>query len=453
MKNLKNIPYKTIAVLGLARSGLAAIQALKDNGISICAWDDNDASRAAAEGKGYKILSLEGGLLKDVDAVLISPGIPHTLPQPHPVASKAKELGIPLITDISLYKDLRSPEKNTLFAITGTNGKSTTTTLLTHVLNGFCKAEAGGNIGKAVFSLSDDIDCAVLELSSYQTELTDDLNADGVIWLNITPDHIDRHGDIKGYVDAKKKIFERVTIGGKAIIACDDDPSKAVANEVENNINWDVTRVSTSEILRIGISVVNGNLYEDGEFIGSLLTAENLKGVHNHQNAACVYALTRKYFDSDPQSVLQRIISFDGLAHRQKKITELNGVTFINDSKATNADATSKALSSFQNIYWLAGGVPKEGGIESLPSLFLHVKKAYFYGEAKAAFQETAQENNLASVVCNDLSEAVQRAYKDAILEEDSIVLLSPACASFDQYKSFEERGAHFIDLVNKLEK
>ena len=279
------------------------------------------------------------------------------------------------------------------------------------------------------------------------------MNADAVIWLNITPDHIDRHGDITGYINAKKKIFERTSKGGKAIIACDDAHSKSVAVEVENNWNWEVTRVSTSQLLNAGISVVDGNLYEDGQLIGSLLAAENLKGVHNHQNAACVYALIRKYFDSEPQYVLQRIISFGGLVHRQKKITELNGVTFINDSKATNADATSKALSSFQNIYWLAGGVPKEGGIESLTSLFPHVKKAYFYGEAKTNFQETAHKHNLDSVICADLGESLQKAYRDAQNEDDAIVLLSPACASFDQYKSFEERGEHFINLVKKLKK
>ncbi len=453
MINLKNLPYKTIAVLGLARSGMAGLQALQDSGISVRAWDDNKDSRQNTKDKGFGILSLEDGLLDGADALLISPGIPHTLPEAHPIAQAAKDAKLPIITDISLYAETRDIDQTKLFAVTGTNGKSTTTTLLAYVLNDFYKTEAAGNIGRAVLSLSNEIECAVLELSSYQTELTDNLNADGVIWLNITPDHLDRHGDMDGYVDAKLKIFERHNQGGIAVIACDDKYSRNVADKISKDAKWKVVCVSTTEMVDDGVSVLSGNLYEKGEVIGSISSAENLKGTHNHQNAACVYALVREFFDKPPQEILDKIISFEGLEHRQKKVTEFDGVSFINDSKATNADATSKALSSFDNIYWLAGGLPKEGGISSLTKYFPKIKKAYFYGQSGKDFQDFAVQNNLNCALHETLGQALENAYEEGRGQEGVTILLSPACASFDQYESFEKRGQHFIDLVEKLKK
>lgn len=453
MTDYNNLPYKTIAVLGLARSGTACFEAFADTDIIVKGWDDNEEIRSALKKKGFQIISLEDGLLDNADVLIKSPGIPHDLPEPHPIAKAAINRNIPITTDVALYKEARNPEKTKLFGVTGTNGKSTTTTLLTHVLNSFSKAQAGGNIGQAVLSLDKDIDNAVLELSSYQTELTDNLNADGVIWLNITPDHIDRHGDIEGYINAKLRIFERDHKGGQAVIACDEGHSRKVAGKIELSPNWTVTHVSTTEMMDKGISVLSGNLYENGVLIGSLMEAENLKGVHNHQNAACVYALVRACFNTEPQTILEHIISFGGLAHRQKKVAEIDGVTFVNDSKATNADATSKALASFDNIYWLAGGQQKEGGITSLTSYFPKIKKAYFYGEAANNFSQFSQENGLDYVQFETLDQALQNAYEDAKGNGKSVILLSPACASWDQYDSFEQRGDYFIDLVEKIEK
>ena len=403
----------TYGVFGLGKSGKATVDYLLQRNNQVFAWDDSEASRA-----GIKCTEITQWNWNKIEVLILSPGIPLTHPKPHPVVELAHKHNKKIICDIEL---LWLDNKNAQFiGITGTNGKSTTTALIGHILkeNNFDVA-VGGNLGTAALTLGKH-KYYVLEMSSYQLDLIDQTHFDIAVWINISPDHLDRHGDINGYIKAKKNIFKNVNT--TAIIGVDDEYSKQVAAEIPNAIT-----ISNKDKL--------------GEF-------PLLPGEHNRQNISAAYQVA-KALGISHKNTIRAIGSFPGLEHRIETVAEINGVKFVNDSKATNADSTQHALAAFDNIYWIAGGVPKAGGITSLEKYFPRIKKAYLIGQASDEFAATL-ESKVTYEKCGDMQNAVKQAAHDA---KNGTVLLSPACASFDQYKNFEERGAFFKKLVLELAK
>lgn len=437
---------KTVAVLGLGKSGLSAMRALKEAGATVWAWDDNSDQDG--------LVDLTNADWSQIDLFVMSPGIPHTFPKPHPCAELARAHNVPIVCDVELL--VQAQPNATYIAITGTNGKSTTTALTAHILEvaGF-DVEVGGNLGIPVLDL-DPLDADgvyVLEMSSYQLERTPSLQADVAVWLNISADHLDRHGGMNGYIAAKKNIFTGQTEEQFAIIGIDDTYSKSVFDE-GNLTKARRIPISAQGPIEDGIFseediLIDEAFDEDGRQIMDLSAIKTLQGRHNQQNAATAYA-TALAIGADPEWIVRGIASFPGLEHRQENVGHVDGVTFINDSKATNAEAAAKALGSYENIYWIAGGQAKEGGIASLLGQLQNVTKAYLIGEAESAFAKTL-DGTIVYERCGTLHKAVTHAFQDA-KDNGGIVLLAPACASWDQFKSFEDRGNTFKDIVHQLQ-
>ncbi len=453
---LKN---KKVAVFGLARSGIAAVESLIAAEAIIYAYDDNRNSLNSLKKKSYKDLYLVHPSTWNWDALeclVLSPGVPLTHPEPNYVVKLANQHNCKIISDNEVLY-LSYPD-NIYYAITGTNGKSTTTSLIYHILKVADKdVQIGGNIG--IGSLSLNAPSAegifVLELSSFQLDLAVESHVDVSIILNITKDHIDRHGDMSGYIKAKKRIFNHQGAKDLAVIGVDDNYSLDIYNELKSiNKIGNIIPISSKKRVSGGVSVLDGILYDDIKGknievpIGNL---SSLKGVHNAQNIAAAFAAV-SYHNIDSNTIIKALNSFVGLDHRMQYIKTLNGVDFYNDSKATNADATEKALTISQHIYWIIGGVPKEGGIESLSTYFPNISHAYIIGKAQEEFSKTL-DNKVPYTLANTLNIAINEAYDAALNSghKDAIVLLSPACASFDQFKSFEHRGAEFVKIVNNL--
>jgi UDP-N-acetylmuramoylalanine--D-glutamate ligase len=447
---------QTVAVLGLGKSGLTAARALALSGAHVRAWDDGEKAQAAAKAAGVALTPLDGAGLDGVAMLLMSPGIPHSFPKAHPVAAAAKAKGIPLVSDVELL--LRAQSGSRFAGITGTNGKSTTTALLAHILADVgARMDVGGNLGPAALGLEDlgNGGTYVLELSSYQIELVHEAAFDVAVLLNITPDHLDRHGGMEGYVAAKRRLFDMMKGNGVAVVGVDDEPSRAIAKDIAK-AGVRVVPVTVGKPIEAGVWVENGQLHDgrarDGKtFVADLTQAKALPGKHNWQNAAAAYAAARALW-IDPKAAAKAILSYPGLAHRQEKIADISGVAFVNDSKATNADATSKALDCYEPIYWIAGGVAKEGGIESLGPWHKRIRHAFLIGEAANDFARTL-DGKLPYSLCGDLAAATAAAAKLAWEEKraGATVLLSPACASFDQFANFEARGEAFRALVQEL--
>ncbi|KKJ78441.1 UDP-N-acetylmuramoyl-L-alanyl-D-glutamate synthetase [Kiloniella litopenaei] len=447
---------KAFAVLGLGRSGLTAACALAKSGAKVWAWDDNPAGRKKAEEADLELVDLNSCDWNAVQTLVMSPGIPLTHPSPHPVASSAIQNGVEIICEVELlYRAVRNA---TFIGITGTNGKSTTTSLIAHILTSAGRSVAvGGNLGTPALELPqlDRTGIYVLEMSSYQLDLLSSLAFDVALFMNISPDHLDRHGDIDGYIKAKKHIFERQTKNDTAIIGMDDDYSRGVFDAINQTGTVRTIPISGSTRLAEGIFVAEGLLIDDAFAsqmdIADLSSIERLPGNHNHQNAAAAFAACRSVGLTN-EEIITGMKSFPGLAHRQELAKVKNGIRYINDSKATNADAAARALSSYDNIYWIAGGRAKEGGIESLSPYYPRIRKAYLIGESADAFAKQIG-NALSYEICGTLDVAVTKAANDAAqsTETDPVVLLSPACASWDQYRSFELRGDHFKECVEKI--
>ena len=434
---------KKVVVMGLGKSGTATAHALTASGAQVTAWDDGEAARKAAAAAGVIVAepSLEG-----TDLVVWSPGIPHTHPtdKAHPLAARARAAGIPVVCDVELLA--RAKPANPMLAVTGTNGKSTTTTLLAHVLSACGRAvAAGGNLGVPALDMADlgAEGRYVLELSSYQLELVETLSLKAGVLLNITPDHLGRHGGMEGYVAAKRRLFDRLAPGGVAVIGVDDDYCEGMAADLED-AGLTVIRISAEQTLAQGISAADGILRVDGVPLADLRTIARLPGRHNWQNACAVFALACAD-GLEPQAIADAIATYPGLAHRQELIAQFGGVTYVNDSKATNADATEKALVCYDNIHWILGGQPKEGGIDSLVPHFGRIKHAYLIGDAAEDFAQVL-EGRVPYTLSGSMLMAVTRAAATA--EPGDVVLLSPACASWDQFKSFEHRGDVFRQLV-----
>jgi len=444
-----------VAVLGLARSGLTAAVALTAGGAKVLAWDDYEAGRKAAEARGIPLTDLAGQDWSKIAALVLSPGIPHTFPKPHPIAAEAIAAGCAIVCDIDLLA--RAVPEATYVGITGTNGKSTTTALVGHILKRAGRAAAiGGNIGVPVLDLArlDADGIYVLELSSYQLERIPSVALDVAVLLNITPDHLDRHGSMDGYIAAKRQIFEQTAETATAIISLDDPASRGVLMELMMANRHRIVPISVTARAAGGVFVDGHMLIDDIDRkavqVLDLKTLPTLMGRHNWQNAAAAYATCRALgLEADVIAAAMR--DFPGLAHRQEKIRDIGRVAYINDSKATNTDSAAQALATYERIYWLAGGVFKEESLGALIPLLPRVREAFLFGESTPKFASWLNGRVLMSE-CASMNEALMRAHEAAQKAPDGgIVLLSPACASFDQFKDFEDRGDKFRAAVEAL--
>jgi UDP-N-acetylmuramoylalanine--D-glutamate ligase len=445
---------RRVGVLGLARSGRAAVRSLAAGGAEVLAWDDNPAARDAVVGE-FPLSDLAGIDWRGVAALVLSPGIPHSFPEPHPAVAQARDAGVDIIGDIELLG--RAQPDAVYIGITGTNGKSTTTALIGHILaTAGRRVQVGGNLGTAALTLAPlGADGAyVLECSSFQLELIASLAFRVAVLLNITPDHLDRHGDMEGYIAAKRRIFAGQGASGTAIVGIDDPICRGIAEELRARPAR-VLPISIVDAAPGGISAQSGWLVDAtgprAVRVLKLAEAERLPGSHNWQNAAAAYAAARAIGIAG-EVAAAAIRSFPGLAHRQELVATLDGVRYINDSKATNADATEKALACYEAIYWIAGGLPKAGGISSLTGYFDRVKHAYLIGAAAEEFAATLSDSvpyTHSGDLATALRQASEAARRDGV--PGAVVLLSPACASYDQFPNFEVRGDTFRDMAQQL--
>lgn len=449
---------KTVAVFGLGGSGLASCHALKAGGAEVIASDDSAERLAQAAQAGFITADLRTVSWDNFAALVLTPGVPLTHPGPHWSVEKAKATGVEVIGDIELFcrERRRAAPSAPFVAITGTNGKSTTTALIAHLMReaGF-DTQMGGNIGTAILSLAPPAAgrVHVVEMSSYQIDLTPSLHPSVGILLNVTEDHIDRHGSIAHYAEVKERLIMGVQRGGTAIMGVDDSFSAATAEHAER-AGIHTVRISVQRKLDNGVYLGGEKLYRSasGETvqIADLHGIGSLRGTHNAQNAAC--AASAALALGVPFDVMQKgLRSFPGLAHRMEQIGTKDRVLFVNDSKGTNADAAARALSSFSDIFWIAGGKPKSGGIESLREFFPRIRKAYLIGEAAQEFAVTLKD--VPHEISGTLDDAVPHAARDAEASglANAVVLLSPACASFDQFPNFEVRGDYFRKLAQGL--
>ncbi len=445
---------RDVAVFGLARSGIASARALAAGGAVVTAWDDNPKSRDLAAAAGVALVPSAELDWSRQAALVLSPGVPLTHPEPHPIVASARAAGLPIIGDIDLFAQVEPGlPRHSVAVITGTNGKSTTTALLAHLVKACGGASvACGNIGTPILDL-EPLPAGgvyVIEMSSYQIDLTFNLRPEVAILLNITPDHLDRHGSMANYVAVKHRIFDWQSPGGAAIIGVDDDYGQEAADRLKA-AGRRVTPVTVMGRADEGVSVDDAALYDadiSSDPVLSLAGIESLRGRHNWQNAAAAYAAARA-LGFTPAAIEAGLRGFPGLAHRLEYVGTVGGVRFINDSKATNADATQHALAAFPKVHWIAGGKAKDGGIDSLKPLFGRIERAYLIGEAGDAFAETLDDSGVDYERCGTMDRAVGAAARHAGVGE--VVLLSPACASFDQYPNFEVRGDHFRALVAAL--
>lgn len=455
MIDLSQFRGDRFGVLGLGRTGMAAADALKAAGVSVVAWDDGLVGRAWAERGGIPLRRFATDGLGDIDTLVLSPGIPRSHPAPHAVVRLALANNVRLVSDIDLLAAAR-PEANFL-GVTGTNGKSTTTSLIGHLLTAAgVPAEAGGNLGQPALSLAPlwSDGWYVLEVSSFQLETINDVPWTTGVFLNIAPDHLDRYPDLDGYILAKHRLFEGMGAKAAAVIGLDDVPSRALAESL-TAAHRQVVPISAAGPAPGGVSAANGIIVDaiDGEprAVADLSDAPALPGQHNWQNAAAAYAACRLAGLSAAQ-IIPGLASFPGLMHRQQPVATVAGVRFVNDSKATNPDAAAKALGSYATVYWIAGGRPKGGGFDALTPYLPRIRHAFLIGEAApdlAQFLGT----KVPATRCTDLDAATCEAFDAAVADraEDAVVLLAPACTSWDQFVNFEARGEAFIASVTAI--
>ena len=434
------------AVVGLGHNGLPAARALHAMGADVTAWDDTAAARAPAEAAGLRVAP---PALAGLAALVLSPGIPHLLPAPHPIAAAARAAGVPIRSDAELlYRAVRAAGSRARFAgITGTNGKSTTTALLAHIVAAAgLPVAAGGNLGTAALALPllADSGIYVLEMSSYMLERLASLRFDAAAMLNLSPDHLDRHGDMAGYARAKRAIFDRQDAGDAAVLGIDDAPSRALGAGLAGRV------VTISAGSDADVCVRDGLLRDRDGAICDLRAAAALPGAHNAQNAAAAAALARA-LDIPRAAIARGILSYPGLPHRQERVGSAGGVLFVNDSKATNADSTARALACYPRVVWIAGGIAKAGGIESLAPFFPQIAQAFLIGRDAGTLAQTLARHGVAHDVVGTLERAVAAAWQAARAGAAPVVLLSPACASFDQFTGFDARGDRFRALAQTL--
>ena len=477
---------RKFGVLGLGRSGLASARAIREGGGEALCWDDSESARAAAAAEGFTLADLtKPESWVGVERLILSPGIPALYPTPHPAVTAALDAGALLDNDFGLLfgeaeawrlagdfgpeaedqaalameMGLYDPTPGPKFIlVTGSNGKSTTTALIHHILTAAGHpSQLGGNIGRGVLDLDPPPPegFLVMEISSYQLETARRLDADVGVWINISPDHLDRHGGMGGYVAAKRRLFEN----GRplsAVIGVDEPEGRLLANQTRYvaETSAPVIEISARRALK---SLWGWSVFLDGtalvewregaeQYRVDLAEAQTLRGRHNGQNAAAAWA-TCRLLGLTPEQIAPHLSTYPGLPHRMERVGEIDGVAYVNDSKATNADAAEKALLSYDKIRWIAGGVPKAGGIEPLTPLFDRIVKSYLIGQAAPEFAETLDGHPYEIV--GTLEEALRRIRAEA--KPGDTALLSPACASFDQFRDYEARGAAFRALVADL--
>jgi UDP-N-acetylmuramoylalanine--D-glutamate ligase len=450
---------RRVAVFGLGGSGLATCHALAAGGAQVVACDDDAGKLAAAAQAGFATAALREVDWANIAALVLSPGVPLTHPAPHASVGLARAAGVEVIGDIELFcrERRRHAPQAPFVAITGTNGKSTTTALTAHLLRSAgLDAQLGGNIGTPILSLDPPRAgrTHVIEVSSYQIDLAPTLDPSIGILINLSEDHLDRHGTMGNYAIVKERLVAGVQQGGTAVVGIDDEWSRAAAGRVERP-DRNLTRVSVQQKVTDGLYVEDGRITRSGggraEAIADLRGIGSLRGLHNAQNAACAAAAALA-LGLMPAIIQEGLRSFPGLAHRMEMIGRKGRVLFVNDSKATNADSAARALACYSDIFWIAGGKPKTGGIDSLAAFFPRIRKAYLIGEAADAFAMSLGRQ-VPFVVAGTLDRAVALAAQDAEAASEAapVVLLSPACASFDQFRNFEVRGDCFRELVQDL--
>ena len=460
MTPITSMSGEHVALFGLGSSGLDAARALLAGGAAVAAWDDKEASRTRAAAEGVRLVDLHQADWSSFDALVLAPGVPLTHPKPHWTVDLARAAGVVVIGDIELFcRERRAVAPNARFvAITGTNGKSTTTALTAHLFREFgYEVAMGGNIGTPVLQLPPPsaIRVHVIECSSFQIDLAPSIQPTAGILMNLAPDHLDRHGTMANYAAIKERL---VAHSGTAIVSVDDSDSAAIARRLAIEGRAVETISVAGNMVAQGITLDGTVLMRHRDMsatpIADLAGIAALRGAHNAQNAAAaILALGDDAEDLDQLQAALR--SFPGLAHRMEQIAAQEGVIFVNDSKATNADAAEKALLAFPRVHWILGGKLKEGGIEPLRPLFDRVAKAYLIGAAADLFAETLG-GNVPFERCGTLDVATKQSAADARAEArrtgvDQVVLLSPACASQDQFSDFEQRGERFRECVGRL--
>ena len=450
---------KKVAVFGLGGSGLASAAALLAGGADVVAFDDNAASAAKATAAKIPTADLRDADWSGIAALLLTPGVPLTHPEPHWAVALAQKAGVEVIGDIELFcrqRRLHAPDAP-FVAITGTNGKSTTTALVAHLAAAAgMDAQLGGNIGTAILSLAPPAAgrVHVIECSSYQIDLAPSLDPSIGILINLSEDHLDRHGTMEHYAAVKERLVASVPKTGAAIVGVDDEWCRTIADRLSRS-GKPVVQISVRRKLADGIFVENGRILRAAAGsvrpIAELAGIGSLRGLHNAQNAACATAAALA-LGLAPAAIQAGLRSFPGLAHRMEEVGRRGRILFVNDSKATNADSAAQALACFNDIFWIAGGKPKTGGIESLRGFFPRIRKAYLIGEAAKEFAATL-DGAVPHDIAGTLDKALSAASRDAEASglPEPVVLLSPACASFDQYRNFEVRGDAFRDLVRAL--
>ena len=470
---------RRVAVFGLGSSGIASARALADGDATVVCWDDGAAGRKTALAAGFVLEDLETADWSSIAALVLAPGVPLTHPEPHWVVQKARAAGCEIIGDIELFFRQRALDcpNSPVVCITGTNGKSTTTALVAHILKTAGRnAQMGGNIGKAILTLEppsmDKIH--VIEISSFQIDLTPSLAPTIGALLNISPDHIERHGTLDNYAALKARVVTSAQMAVVGVVdgLALDELSDRIAHAAENNgkaVSMFSRRraqtgtVTFSEAARLQRFLPFSNNYGVLEVLSDIGGIASLRGAHNQENAAAAFNIC-EWLGLPHDEIGAAMKSYPGLAHRMEEVATAGRVLFINDSKATNAEAAEKALLSFpSHIYWILGGKPKAGGIGALAPHFPRIAKAYLIGEASEQFAATL-DGKVDFEVCGTLEKAVAAAARDAGTAArgsaastttsqaiEHVVLLSPACASYDQFKNFEMRGDTFRQLVALL--
>ena len=448
---------KTVAVMGLGRSGQSAARALAAAGAEVWAWDDDSATRNAAIEAGIPVTDLADFDWPAADALVLSPGIPHLHPQPHAVAEAAARAGCEIICDVELL--LRSVDAPRFTGVTGTNGKSTTCALLGHILREAGRSvEVGGNFGNPALELAPlgDDGYYVLELSSYQLERMPSISLDVAALLNISADHLERHGGIDGYVEAKQHIFDNPPEGSIAVVGMDDANCRTICLQLMAQGGRRLIPVSGHTRVPGGVYADNGILVDDLSNnpapMLDLRKLDKLPGTHNWQNVAAAYAIARNA-GVEAEVIVAAVQGYTGLPHRQERLREIAGIAFINDSKGTNTAATAQAISCYAAVHWIAGGLSKEDGLGDIEQHLERIRHAYLIGSAADNFAR-ALEGRVDYSRCDNLETAVRAAYAGAQASaglEHPVVLLSPACASFDQFENFEARGEAFREIVEAV--
>lgn len=435
-------------IVGLGKSGLSALEYMRKSKIPAIGWDDNDNARTKAVSLGYDIIAFDKLDWRNVKEVVLSPGIPTYFPSPHPVVQMAKKLHIPITGDVDLWARLEKNPAHGYMGVTGTNGKSTTHAMIDHVLKlANLPVQSGGNNGFPVFQLASSPSVFNLELSSYQLEITKSITFKAAVLLNVTPDHISRHGTLESYIAAKESIFAQVD--GIKVIGVDSELSEKIHQR-----HPDALAISVQRPVYNGYYALGGSVYRVKKGQQALVIDQPdlpVKGQHNLFNMLASFAVC-SYLGVSDQVFWTYIRTYKALPHRQEVIFESPKLLVVNDSKATNAEAAYPALESYKNIYWILGGIEKEGGLELLTPLLKNVKKAYLIGENSNNFSVFLKKNNVNMEYSKTLDIAIQSILNDVKKDQEKcVILLSPAAASQDQFRHFEHRGDCFRQMALKL--